>query len=462
MKKILCAFMALILMSVLSVSALAENLVAPLLESAHTLLFDTFNVTLRGKAVFSLNGERFKTAAIRYMQAGEDSFWQLDLQTPRQYRRDQETGFTIIANGEKIYVMERYYPGTYSSGSDQPCNTLIRQSTRADLLFSLLASLADPVEMYLPEGALIASDTDSGREIRISLSEGTTPAILNTSLNLTADFFLRRFMGVNYDSIRGWGQGRPGDYTTVTQAVLYSADSFVLGDPSVIVTEDRAGRLTGIAGSVTALLISEEFARAPLEISFDLAVSDYGATTVKAFNPDDYGVVLKGTETMNSANTDPALSKKLEIRSKELLAAAGYDPSSFLLSGTMREAAGIFYLSFTENGPGSTVTLGLNETGDLLNFTNDTQQYLLSYPHEPKEESLAQETVQLLNDFLQQAFPDLFPVVKESLLGLEYDENGGTLQFVSALDENRSDTGIIFVGRTVPDFQLISYSCLNR
>ena len=147
MKKWFAAILALILTLTLSCSALAEEVIAPLIDSARILLFDTENVTLSGHADFYLDGERFKTADILYRQAAENSHWQLYLKTPRKYRKDQETGFTIIANGEKIYVMEKYLPGTYSTGSDSPNNTLVRQTTHADLLFSMLLNIDSMMNM---------------------------------------------------------------------------------------------------------------------------------------------------------------------------------------------------------------------------------------------------------------------------------------------------------------------------
>ena len=92
MKKLIAAILALTLFLSLSFSAPAEGRLYTLMESLHSLLFNTINVTISGEAVFSLDGERFKTAEILYKQAGEDSHWQLDLKTPRRYRADQETG----------------------------------------------------------------------------------------------------------------------------------------------------------------------------------------------------------------------------------------------------------------------------------------------------------------------------------------------------------------------------------
>ena len=461
MRKILCAVLALSLLFSLSCSALAEGVLTPLVESAQTLLFDTINVTLSGKAVFSLDGERFKTAEILYKQSGEDSLWQLDLRTPRLYRGDQETGFTIIANGEKIYVMERYYPGTYTQGTDQPNSTLIRQSTRADLLFSMLLSVADHAETLLPEDAVTVSETASGREYRFSLSADTAPAVVNSSLNLLADFILRRFMGVNYDSVRGCGQGLLENYTTVTQGILYSTDSFVLGDTSVTVAEDAGGRVTSVSGTVTALLNSEEMSGMPLEITFDLAVSDYGATSVETFDPKAFGVVPRGDE-LPSRETEPELAEKTEARAKELLSVAGYDTDSLPSSTLVNEMDGIWYVNFIGDGVDRTITAGLNENGDLLILTDASEEYGSASPREPKDYLLPRETTDALDAFLAEAFPALAETVQEYVLGLEYVEDSVTWQYIYALDEHREHTGIVFIVRTDPAPRIVYFTCLNR
>ena len=462
MKKIIAAVLALTLILSLACSAPAEGRISSLMESLHSLLFSTINVTISGEAVFSLDGERFKTAEILYKQAGEDSHWQLDLKTPRRYRADQETGFTIIANGEKLYVMEHYRPGTYTTGSDQPNSTVISQSTHADLLYSLFLSAADEMEALLPDSALIFPETDEdGLVAEFSLSEETTPALVNASLNLAADFFLRRFMGVNYDSVRNWGQGHPEDYTTVTQAVLYSTDSFVLGDTSVSVTEDAKGRITGASGTVTALLSSEEFSRTPLEISFHLTVSDYGATEVRPFVPDDFGVVEKGSLSDYEKEVDPALAEKMTERAKELFAAAGYDAASLPVA-VVNEEGGIYYVSFPNGDQYNSPSAGLNENGDLLSFVNHSNEFFAGSPQSPENNSFTDDTESSLRVFLQEAFPDLAATASEFVTYLEYDYDGEKYQTVTVLDENRSDTGIYMIIRTSPDLKILYYTCLNE
>lgn len=461
MKKIISAILAVTLFLSFACSALAEGNLAPLLETVRSLLFSTENVTLSGEAVFSLDGERFKTAEILYRQAGEDSHWQLDLKTPRQYRRDKETGFTIIANGEKIFVMERYWPGTYSSGSDQPNSTLLRQSTRADLLFSMLQAVSDQAEALLPENAFTVRETEDGREILISMSRDTTPALVNTSLNLVADFLLRRFMGVNYDSIRNWGQGSPADYITVTQAVLYSTDSFVLGDTSVTVTEDSAGRITAVSGTVTALLSSEEFSGTPLVIDFTLNVSDYGITEVQTFAPEDFDVVPKGSDLQPEKEVEPALADKMTACAKEHLSAAGYDISALPASALVNEQDGVYYVNFLGDTYAETITAGLNDNGDLLTLSDNSNEYYLASPREPKNDSLTAEAVEILDTFMHHAFPELAANVKYYILGLEYEYEGVTWQYVTPLNSDDADTGIVLILRTVPSLQVVWYSCLN-
>ena len=67
-------------------TAAAESSLTPFIDAAERLAFDTHNVTITGKADFLLDGERFKTAEITYVQDGENSFWQEKLLTPRPWK----------------------------------------------------------------------------------------------------------------------------------------------------------------------------------------------------------------------------------------------------------------------------------------------------------------------------------------------------------------------------------------
>ena len=466
MKKLFTAVLALALFLSACCPALAEAAapsgeIARLAESVHALLFEANNVTLRGKADFSLGGERFKSAEILYKQAGEDSRWQLDLKTPRKYRSDLETGYTVIANGEKLYVMERYWPGTYTTGSDQPNSTVIGKSTRSELLYSLLLSLADGIESQLPAGAFTYPETEEACHlVEIHLAKETSPELLNSTLNLVADFFLRRFMGVNYESVRSANQGHPYNYTTVTEAVLYSTDSFVLGDTSVSVMTDLSGRFEAASGTVTALLSSEDYDEEPLQITFELTASDYGATEVEPFDPADYNVVPKNSVESFEREVDPAVREKMVARSVEVLAAAGYDTSSLSVP-IVNAAGGFYYVSYSVEGSFNSISVGLNEKGELLTFADGSVDYATEHPRIPAENVLPEPFADLVSKFLSAGFPDLAAKVKDYSLGLEYADENANWQVVTPVDASREDLGIFIIMECAPVMRITYYTCLD-
>ena len=130
MKKRIAALLALLLM-LTAAGALAENEAELFCDAAERLLFNTNNVTLTGTAEFFLDGERFKSAGLTLVRDYENSLLQLDLSTPRRDgsgRPDRETGYTVIANGANLYVMEKFYPGLFKTGSNYTRSTVLRKS----------------------------------------------------------------------------------------------------------------------------------------------------------------------------------------------------------------------------------------------------------------------------------------------------------------------------------------------
>ena len=118
MKKIVAVLLSIIMVLILTMTALADNELRIFYDSVTNLLFETNNVTLTGHAEFSLDGKRFKTADLNYIQDYTNSYYQLKLLTPRRdgsHEPDRESGYTIIANGENVYVMEVIYPGVYKT-----------------------------------------------------------------------------------------------------------------------------------------------------------------------------------------------------------------------------------------------------------------------------------------------------------------------------------------------------------
>ena len=157
---------------------------------------------------------------------------------------------------------------------------------------------------------------------------------------------------------------------------------------------------------------------------------------------------------------DSALAEKLTGRAKELLVSAGYDAAS-LADAAVSQQAGIVYVHFPVSEFVS-IAVGMNEEGDLLSLSDGSVEYYMASPREPKEDTLPQATADALNAFLGEAFPGLAPVAKSFMPGLEYNHEGVTYQYISAMDENLADTGIVFVIRPEPILKIIYFTCLDQ
>ena len=185
-------------------------------DSIFNLLFDTNNVTLTGNAEFSLDGERFKTADAKYIQDGTNSLWQWKLLTPRKDGTEREGGYTIIANGEKVYVMEAFYPGVYKTGSTAESDTIMRRSVQLNLLRDLLRILTDQSDTLLGENAITSDSDDTGMTVHIQAGKDV-PELVNTALNMTVQFVARRYFDTDYDQISERFMAPMENYITVTQ-----------------------------------------------------------------------------------------------------------------------------------------------------------------------------------------------------------------------------------------------------
>ena len=121
--KVFILIAALCLCAALTAFALSDGALTELWESGCDFLFRTDNVTVTGKAAFSLDGERFKTAELNYVQDGYSSYYGLKLLTPKADGSEEETGWIIISDEDGICsVMEAYTPGVYRWATTAPQN----------------------------------------------------------------------------------------------------------------------------------------------------------------------------------------------------------------------------------------------------------------------------------------------------------------------------------------------------
>ena len=456
LKKGLLLLFSAVLLFVFSAPASAESLVRPAVESVQALLFHTDNVTIRGQAAFSLDGERFKSAEILYMQDGYQSHWQLDLKTPRPYRADQETGFTVIANGEKYYVMERFTPGTYTSGFDFPNNTVIRPSVQSERLVSLALASSDYLESLLGSSLSAESDPSEGKTLHLVLSGGAVPDLLNTSLNLAVGFAIRRFMGIEDDSRSVTGGVSFEDAPTITSGILYYTERFTVEDADIQVRLDAEGRPVAAAGSASVLLSVYGGETKRLDVTFDCTASDFGSTVIHTFDPEAFGVVPKTSGYKPIPESDPSAAGQMQQRAAACAAAAGYDPA-LLPSASVSEEDGLTHVTF---GEPESLIVTLNEDGCLLYLMDHHEEWINSTAKESSSDTLGEETREALSAFLQQVFPDLAARCTLFTPVMEYDCNSARYLYITASDPEGTADDAVLILREDPAFKVVCFNCL--
>ena len=223
-KMIAAALAAMCLVS----GAMADGVLTEFYDAGCRLLFDTENVTLTGKAVFSLDGVRFKTAEGIYIQAGEDSYLKLGLNTPLSDGTERDTGYTVIANDNHIFVMEDYTPGVYREGETYTGSSLISRTVYLNSLMAMGRMVADTAEKSL-EGHITATQAeDGGTGLEIRMGSGESPALLDGMVTLIGQYLAGAYFGVDYNYYTAAEETAATDYTlddwTGLFAHLYEKD----------------------------------------------------------------------------------------------------------------------------------------------------------------------------------------------------------------------------------------------
>ena len=284
---------ALCLCVALTALALTEGTLKTLWNSGCDFLFHTDNVTVTGQATFSLDGQRFKTAELNYVQDGYKSYYGLKLLTPWSDGTEHETGWTIIAAEDgTITVMEAFKPGVYNWATGTPQNTLLRRTVRLDALTEVGGFLAGSVESLLPEGAVTVTEAEGTKTVHFDLREDQIPDAAVSALNLAAGYLADRWFCYGYDrSVIENEAFTFNQYVTVTQALTGGTVRWALKNADVDFVLDAQGRLSGVRGAVKVASEYWDGTVREVEVKFDFAATDYGESHVKPFDPADYGVV---------------------------------------------------------------------------------------------------------------------------------------------------------------------------
>ena len=270
----------------------SEAALIPFYDAAEELLCRTENVTLNGKAVFSLDGETFKTAVSSYVQDGRRSVWDLRLSTPLR----EDNGFVIYADGLKRYVREIYcpeYPDTYITGTGGVETAVLRPSVRLDLMKEIARQMTLRAEEILPAGAFrLETLPDGGTQAAVTL-DGDIPMPIDAALNLGWQFIIQRYFYMNYDQRSAEEMPSFDGAVSVWQGLLGATSTLTLKSAAVTMTLDAEARLTAVNGMLSVWCNGWNEPTHRLDITFSLDVTDRGASAVRAFDPEALGLTLR-------------------------------------------------------------------------------------------------------------------------------------------------------------------------
>lgn len=268
----------------LCAGAAAEESLEPWVDACTDLLFRTGNVTLDGEARFSLDGAWFKTAEGHYVQDGTNSLWRLALTSPRKDGTKRETGYTVVANGGMVFVMEAFTPGIYRSGTDMAQNTVLRNTVQMNQMVRMAAVLADQIRPML--GSRLAM---TETELTLQLSEGQTPVLLDSALNVFAEFAVKRLFMMDYDTVPAEQTGAVYGYITPFLEIINCTREIRLRETNLRMVKGAA-LPESVEGTAVLDLTYTDGSTHTLDIQFRGTVSDIGTSMVDKFDPADFGV----------------------------------------------------------------------------------------------------------------------------------------------------------------------------
>lgn len=174
--RVLACAMALVM---LCAGALAEGSATAIFESARALAFNTDNVTLSAEAKFTFDGEWFKTLHGDYLQAGEDSFMRVMLDTPYADGSVYTGGYTVIGNGSHVFYNDTKQGNYYMETTTAPSSSVLRNTTLTQAVTALAGAAVQTLDSDL-SAHITETEVTSGRSFDVSFDR--VPALLNDAM----------------------------------------------------------------------------------------------------------------------------------------------------------------------------------------------------------------------------------------------------------------------------------------
>lgn len=470
MKKLIVLMIAAVLAVAACAAAFANDTAAGLYNSAAKLLFEENKLTLNATAEFSLGGTWFKTAEVVLKEDGDRAFRKLHLRSPKADGTERENGYTIVTEGNNLYLMDEFTPGIYRTGTiaDQR-SSVVRSTMATKQLIELGRVLASQADLLLGKDAV--TKTADG-EFRIVLGENA-PAIVNVLLNQGFQFAGKRYFGMDYDWI---GTNRTYmslyDYGTLTQGILFSARGISLQQAEITVKTGESGYPMHTEGSIGLYLETAENGVKQLEIKFSADVTDIGSTALKKFNPDDYNVVIAEDSAQpynpeyQPAN-DEALKDQMMMEAMRIWENTGFNMVA-TTSVTCNWNDYYYEVAFEGGDDGLKKVACFDETGKFVfiraepadwlhNLTEDDEYNLEGKPDRETDNKVKAFFMQ----FLENIKFERIDQVKDLQVQWTFEKNGS----LYAMYEDKSDPegeGVYFVIRISPEMRIENFGGMAR
>ncbi|MBQ8159224.1 MAG: hypothetical protein IJ083_00610 [Clostridia bacterium] len=400
-------------------SAAEEGVFDTLLESADRLLFEEHNLTLDGEMVFTLDGERFKTARVHYVQDGGDTLYRLQLFTPRVNEEtgeteDRETGFLVIVNDYNVYSMETYTPGTYGHGSDIADDTILVRSMITDQVYQLAKGLLREKEKGMEGRIQVDADEDGGKTIQVSMGQDDADDMLNAVLTIAAHYVIGRYSGYGVDGLPNHYSRDYDNYVSVAAAIADTTDVYRLGQVQLSAKLDAEGRYVSVQGNAEVQLHSNTGSDEDriLGVTFEGTAGEYGESSVEQFDPESYGVISL-REYMESRNVKGEMKEYLTGEMARLAELAGYDPDLLgRVSVTNNALHDYFASAQTEDGAADLWIIAFDDPQLPIKGFQDLEADWLEYratvdTDEVTDEEVRSKTQEGMTEFLNQVHPEL-------------------------------------------------------
>ncbi len=169
----------------LAFSALAEGKLSTLYHAGAALLLETDNVTLTGHAVFTYDGQQFKTFDGKYIQHGVNSVMDVSLITPLPLGGTRTGGYKVIANGDTVYGGAVDEGASFGPQTKAASSSVLSNKNMTKLITSLAGTAVRLAEGGLNDHITVSAIGES-TAYRLVLSAEQTPHLFNKALSLVA------------------------------------------------------------------------------------------------------------------------------------------------------------------------------------------------------------------------------------------------------------------------------------